>query len=149
LQPRDPAGKVHFFSVGLYNLSLKVRSIRNELVFRRSVISLAGVHKYTNNRYWSSQNPHLLHEILLHPVQVDVWCALSARRIVGPVFLTKQIIAKDMYRAFSDNSLQSWQKKKDPATAHTARMYVYAGFVRYLPEQNYQQWYLASPFTLS
>jgi hypothetical protein len=49
-----------------------------------------------NNRYCSSQNPHLTHEVLLHPVKINVWCAVSAR-IVGPVFfLIKQLIVKDM-----------------------------------------------------
>jgi hypothetical protein len=57
--------------------------------------------------YWSSHNPHLTHEVLLHPVKVDVWCAVSARRIVGPVFLSKQLIAKDMYRSFSGNNFQN------------------------------------------
>jgi hypothetical protein len=32
-------------------------------------------------------------------VKVDVWCAISARRIAGLVFfLIKQLIAKDIYR---------------------------------------------------
>jgi hypothetical protein len=29
-------------------------------------------------------------------VKVGVWCAVSARMIVGPVFLMEQLIAKDM-----------------------------------------------------
>jgi hypothetical protein len=44
-----------------------------------------------NNRYWSSQNPHLIHEILLHTVKVGVWCAVIARSIVEPVFFSKTI----------------------------------------------------------
>jgi hypothetical protein len=50
--------------------------------------------RYTNtqnNRYWSSQNPHLTHEILLHPVKVGVWCAVSAKRIVVSVFFNETI----------------------------------------------------------
>jgi hypothetical protein len=35
-------------------------------------------------------NPHLTHEVLLHPVKVGVWCAVSAR-IVVPVFLMKKL----------------------------------------------------------
>jgi hypothetical protein len=42
-----------------------------------------------NNRYWSSQNPHLTHEAPLYPVKVNVWCAVSARRTVVPVFSNK------------------------------------------------------------
>jgi hypothetical protein len=50
-----------------------------------------------NNCYWSSQNQDLTHEVLLHPVKVGVWCAVSARSIVGLVFLMKQLISKDIY----------------------------------------------------
>jgi hypothetical protein len=39
-----------------------------------------------NNRYSSSQNPNITHESLLHPVKIGVWCAVSARRVYGPVF---------------------------------------------------------------
>jgi hypothetical protein len=49
-----------------------------------------------NNRYWISQNPHLSHEVLLHPMKVDVWCDVSARRIVVPVFF-KEIINSEIY----------------------------------------------------
>jgi hypothetical protein len=35
-----------------------------------------------NDRYWSTENPHLLHEISHHDVKVGVWCALNARRII-------------------------------------------------------------------
>jgi hypothetical protein len=46
---------------------------------------LQGYINTQNNRHWSSQNPHLTHEALLHRVKVGVWCAVNAR-IVGPVF---------------------------------------------------------------
>jgi hypothetical protein len=57
------------------------------------VISLAGILKYAKYHYWSSQNPHQTQEAQLHPVKVGVWCAVIAR-IVGPVFLMTQLIAK-------------------------------------------------------
>jgi hypothetical protein len=41
-----------------------------------------------NNRYWSSQNPQLTHEVLPHPVKVGVCCAVSAR-IVRRVFFNE------------------------------------------------------------
>jgi hypothetical protein len=80
------------------------------------VVSPAGIHTVNaqNNRYWSSQNAYLTHEVLLHPVKVDVWCAASARRIVAPVvFITKRLIVKDIYRSFSGNYFRSYQKNKD------------------------------------
>jgi hypothetical protein len=49
---------------------------------------LQGYINTQNIHYWSSQNPHLTHEVLLHPVKVGVSCAVSART-VGPVFLNE------------------------------------------------------------
>jgi hypothetical protein len=47
---------------------------------------LQGYINTQNDHYWSTQNPHITHEVPLDPVKVGVWCAASARRIVGPVF---------------------------------------------------------------
>jgi hypothetical protein len=46
------------------------------------------------NSYWSSQNLHLTHEVLPHTVKIGVWCAVSARRILGHVPFNKTIIVK-------------------------------------------------------
>jgi hypothetical protein len=40
-------------------------------------------------------------------MKVGVWCAVNARRIAGPVFLMKQLTAKDMYRSLLGNSFHS------------------------------------------
>jgi hypothetical protein len=42
-------------------------------------------------RYWSPKNPHLNNEVLLHPVKVSVWCAVSVRKIVVTVFFNERI----------------------------------------------------------
>jgi hypothetical protein len=55
---------------------------------------LQGYINMQNNRYRSSQNPHLTHEAPLHPVKVGVWCAVNARRIAVPVFFNKIINSK-------------------------------------------------------
>jgi hypothetical protein len=39
-----------------------------------------------NNRICSSENPHVLHEKPLHCQKIGVRCAVSRRRIVGPIF---------------------------------------------------------------
>jgi hypothetical protein len=59
-----------------------------------------------NNHYWYSQNPHLTHDVQLDPGKVGVWCAVSARRIVGLVFFY-ETITKDMYRSFLGSFFQS------------------------------------------
>jgi hypothetical protein len=43
------------------------------------------------NHYWNSQNPYLTNEAPLQPVKVGVWCAVSARWIVAPVFFNEPI----------------------------------------------------------
>jgi len=39
-----------------------------------------------NNQYWSSANPGLIHGTTLYDPKVDVWYAMSANRIMGPIF---------------------------------------------------------------
>jgi hypothetical protein len=29
------------------------------------------------NHHWSSENPHLMHEVPLHDIKAGVWCAIS------------------------------------------------------------------------
>jgi hypothetical protein len=85
LQSRDPASRVHFCSWFLQ--SLVEGDIDPQLAFfsDEEWFHFQGYINKQNNRYWSSQNPHLSHEVPLHPVTFGVWGALSARS-VGPVF---------------------------------------------------------------
>jgi hypothetical protein len=93
-------------------------------------LHLQGYINTQNNRYWSSQNPYLTHEALLHPVKVGVWCTLSARRIVGPVFFNEtinceiyvQVILGQFFPELTEEeSFYGWFQQ-DSATAHIARM---------------------------
>jgi hypothetical protein len=86
-------------------------------------------------------------------VKVGVWCAVSVRRIVGPVFFNGTINCERYVQVIlgqfspgltEEERLYGWFQQ-DSATAHT----VYAGVVPCLCGQNYQQWYLASTFTQS
>ena len=54
---------------------------------------LSGYVNSQNSRLWSSDNPHSLHETLLHDKKVGVWVAISRRtcRIVGPIFFMNTI----------------------------------------------------------
>jgi hypothetical protein len=88
-------------------------------------------------------------------VRAGVWCALSARRIVEPVFFNEiineeryvQVLLGQFFSELTEEEIFCGWFQQDSATARTARMYVYAGFVRCLRGENYQQWYLASKFT--
>jgi hypothetical protein len=74
------------FAVGFYSLSSKVNRSAVDIYFDEAWFHLEGYINMQNDCYWSSQNPHRTHKVLLHPVKVGVWCAVSARRIVGPVY---------------------------------------------------------------
>jgi hypothetical protein len=39
--------------------------------------------------HWDTENPHAVHEVPLHDEKVGVWCAVSGRRIIGPIFFLR------------------------------------------------------------
>ena len=80
-----------------------------------------------NSRLWSSENPHKFVEKPLHSIKVGVWCAMSRRRIIGPIFFTETITAErycnEIFCSFvdelSEEKLTAYLQQ-DGATAHTA-----------------------------
>ena len=81
------------------------------------------------NRVWSSENPHALHETPLHDMKIGVWCALSRKRIIGPIFFEETINA-DRYKSLilepfiaelDESEIQCAWFQQDGATAHTAK----------------------------
>ena len=47
---------------------------------------LSGYINSQNTRIWAEKNPHTLHAEPLHAQKIVVWCAVSRRRIIGPIF---------------------------------------------------------------
>ena len=83
---------------------------------------------FSNNFFWSSDNPHSLRETPLHDKKLDVLVAICRRRIVGPIFFMNAINSErycwDILHAFigqmtSDEINYSWFQQ-DGATAHTS-----------------------------
>jgi hypothetical protein len=87
LQPRDSAVRVHFCNWFLQSVVEGEIDSQLTLFGDETWLHLKGYINTQNNRYCSSRNPRLIHEVQLQPLKVGVWCAESARRIVGPVFL--------------------------------------------------------------
>jgi len=89
---------------------------------------LSGYINSQNNRYWSTENPHQLHEIPLHDQKVGVWCAISRTRIVGPIFFHDTVnsqryinnILNPFFGELTDYEKQNGTFQQDNATAHTA-----------------------------
>jgi hypothetical protein len=97
LQPRDPASGVYFCS---WLLQSVIGETNRPLAFfsDEAWFHLQGYINTQNNRYWSSQNPHLTHEVQPHLVKVGVWCAVSPR-IAVPVFFNETINCERYLRA--------------------------------------------------
>jgi hypothetical protein len=91
LQPRDLPSKVHFCIRFLQFVVEGEIGQKLTFFFDEAWFHMQGYINTQNNRYWIAQNPHLTHEVLLHPVKVGVWCAISARMIVGLVFFKETI----------------------------------------------------------
>jgi len=54
-------------------------------------LNLNGYVNNQNSRHYSTDHPHVLQEQQLHPIKVGVWCAISRRRIVRPLFFHNTI----------------------------------------------------------
>ena len=79
-----------------------------------------------NCRFWSANNPHLIHDIPLHQEKIGVWAAMTKRR----VFFTflNNIVNSDVYKTFIDQLIPTLNEEEimrgwfqqDGATAHTS-----------------------------
>jgi len=80
-----------------------------------------------NYRWWSSTNPYGHIETPLHPEKIGVWCALSRKRIIGPIFFTATITAGvyqyflTMFIALLEPDERDCWFQQDNARPHTAR----------------------------
>ncbi|KAJ4433388.1 hypothetical protein ANN_15647 [Periplaneta americana] len=83
-----------------------------------------------NTRYWSVDNLRLLHEspLALHDSKVGVWCAINAKRIIGPIFFHETLNA-DRYQALildqffpqlTEEERRYGVFQQDRTTAHTS-----------------------------
>jgi hypothetical protein len=54
--------------------------------FDEAWFSLCGEVNFWNNQYWSAENPKFIHKLPFHDERIGVWCAISAYRIIGPIF---------------------------------------------------------------
>ena len=47
---------------------------------------LSGYVNSPNTRTWAAENPHTVHEETFHSQKIGVWCGVSRRGIIGPLF---------------------------------------------------------------
>lgn len=109
--------------------------------FHRKIIFSDEAHFWLNGfvnkqncRYWSAENPRVVHESPLYPQRVTVWCGLWYGGIIGPYFFKNAegacvTVNGDRYRAMiSDYFFAEYDEidaddlyfQQDGATCHTA-----------------------------
>jgi hypothetical protein len=89
---------------------------------------LSGYVNSQNNRYWSAENSYSIYEVPLHDVKIGVWCAISAHRIIGPVFFQETInselyvklILTPFFRELTEEEKTNGYFMQDNTTAHSA-----------------------------
>jgi hypothetical protein len=87
---------------------------------------LSGYVNSQNSRFWSSDNPHLFHEVPLHSQNIGCWCAISRKRIVSPIFFSETVTAEE-YQEITMQFISLLKEEErfcwlqqDGATSHTA-----------------------------
>jgi hypothetical protein len=86
---------------------------------------LSGYVNSQHSMFWSSDNPHLFHEVPLHFQKIGCWCAISRKRIAGPIFFPETITA-EKYREIIMQFISLFNEERfcwlqqDGATLHTA-----------------------------
>jgi hypothetical protein len=87
---------------------------------------------YVNSQYtriWSDENPHAVHQTPLRDIKIGVRCAVSVKRIIGPIFYHKTVNSdryvrntlKPFFEQLTDDERQCGYFQQDNATAHTAQ----------------------------
>jgi hypothetical protein len=88
--------------------------------------TLSGYVNSQNNRYWSKENPHAIHEVQLRDLKVGVWHTITAQRTIQPMTFHETINSKCYVRLILSLFFSQLTDEKsygyfmqDNATAHT------------------------------
>ena len=78
-----------------------------------------------NTRYWSSENPHVIHKTPSHDLKIGVWCAVSRTKIVGPIFFESTLntdvhILEQFNDQLTPQDKMQFFFRQDGATYHTS-----------------------------
>lgn len=90
--------------------------------------NLSGHVNSQNTRYWSVENPHMISQQPLHDEKIGVWCAMSATRIIGPIFFNTNVnscVYLEFFEEFCSQLTPSERAyaffQQDGATCHTSK----------------------------
>jgi len=89
---------------------------------------LSGYVNSQQSRYWATEKPKIFVETPLHSQKVGVWCAISRRRIVGPIFFENTITSKEYVKILEEfvphldsEEIETAFFQQDGAPAHTVK----------------------------
>ena len=80
-----------------------------------------------NSRIWASKNPNAIHEEPPHSEKTGVWCGMSQRLIIGPIFFDATITTAAYVEIFNifvnqldDEAFSIGYFQQDGGTSHTS-----------------------------
>jgi hypothetical protein len=82
--------------------------------------------KAQTTRIWAAENPHELHQVPIHTEKIGLWCAISRRRTIGPIFFDPTVtsavyadIVQQFVALLNEDERYCWYQQ-DGATCHTS-----------------------------
>ena len=130
LKAQDTEKRVIFCRWFQQFIDMNRENILNDTFFTDEAwFYLSGCTNTQNSRTWATENFHETFEKPLHDQKIDVWCAVSRSRIIGPIFFHSTVSSdryiEDTSVLFSEQ-LTALEKQKTwfqqhGATAHTAQ----------------------------
>jgi hypothetical protein len=87
-----------------------------ELMFYTSEVwfHLSGYVTCQNSNYWSTKNPHSIHEVPLRDAKIGLWCVISAQRIIRALFFQETLNSEWCVRLILTMSFCELMKEEKP-----------------------------------
>lgn len=139
LKPNDHLVRRQFCETVMNKINENADFIENLWMSDEAHFHLNGYVNKQNCRYWAQENPAVLHQRPLHSPKVTVWCAVSARGVIGPYFFEDDqrntvTVTSERYVTMLETfmaarihtvpgiDIENTWFQQDGATAHTARV---------------------------
>ncbi|KAK7603429.1 hypothetical protein V9T40_003428 [Parthenolecanium corni] len=129
LLPPDPLRRLKFckwFQKFIQNSDKGISALEYVFFSDEAWFHKSGYVNAGNFRIWCSENPHVYRKSSLHSQKIGVWCALSRKRIIGPIFFTSTInaeayhsIIRQFVSLLEEDERDCWFQQ-DGAAAHTS-----------------------------
>ncbi len=125
----DPAARLQFCKRILEKIDNDELPLNRILFTDEAHFYLPGAVNNQNMRYWSDENPRIIHEKPLHSPKLTVWMGVASYGLIGPFFFD-QTVNGNRYREMLEQQLvpalcrkrklSSTWFQQDGATCHTA-----------------------------